>query len=195
MSLLPANAVVERIILSAIRRYEYEGTYDAASVVNGIPFSHKTLYIGAYQSYVWNSVAEERIKKYGATVAVGDLFQDIKRRDKEISGDGLVPPNTHKVQTVTEDLIVSSSVAINSIVLPLPGTSVSYPPSMKDAYQAILAADGLSLETLNTSVMNDLSRKGGYRHLICVPQNVKYNVEEDLNSLKIEFSLPSGLFL
>ena len=71
LSLFPSTSVRERTILRGLIRY---GTGDPQRVIDLLPYSAITLYISAYQSFIWNQVCSYRISKYGMRPLAGDLI-------------------------------------------------------------------------------------------------------------------------
>jgi tRNA pseudouridine13 synthase len=131
------------------------------------------MYIHAYQSYVWNAIVSERIRKYGADKPVaGDLvfetddtpgqpldseepIEDNVEDDQEQASTTDDPPNSHKktrkpwvpprIKTLTEDEL--DRYTIFDVIMPLPGTDVAYPGGpLGERYREYLRMDGLDPE-------------------------------------------------
>jgi tRNA pseudouridine13 synthase len=113
------------------------------AVTAQLPRNLRTLYPHSYQSYVWNCMASERVRKYGADKpVVGDLvLLDTKGRDigepvDEVAADDegeededvdaaveeTSAANAPKfnVKVLTEEDL--PNYTIDDVVLPLPGT-------------------------------------------------------------------------
>ncbi|PSC67745.1 multisubstrate pseudouridine synthase 7 [Micractinium conductrix] len=68
---MPRFLVAEPLLLQALKQHGPSGYLNALST---LPRNLRTMYIHAYQSYLWNSAASHRIATYGAAAAVqGDL--------------------------------------------------------------------------------------------------------------------------
>jgi tRNA pseudouridine13 synthase len=61
----------ERLILKGLTRYG-----DPLLAIRCLHFHERMFWISAYQSYVWNAMTSERIRRYGTAVVVGDLVED-----------------------------------------------------------------------------------------------------------------------
>lgn len=61
--------VRERDLMKGLLRFG-----NALDAFRGIPHNIRMFWIHAYQSYIWNLAATERIKKWGVQPAVGDLY-------------------------------------------------------------------------------------------------------------------------
>jgi tRNA pseudouridine13 synthase len=130
------------------------------------------MYIHAYQSYVWNAIVSERIRKYGADKpVVGDLVFEapddqsmaVQSPDSEEpledngEDDQEAPAvdessSSHKksrkpwvpprIKTLTEDDV--DKYSIFDVIMPLPGTDVAYPGGpLGERYKEYLRMDGL----------------------------------------------------
>lgn len=109
----------ERLILKGLKRY---GKNDPQAAIRCLHRNERVFWINAFQSYVWKSMATERLKLYGADVIEGDLIQRNENEDK--------------VELATGDL---SNFSIYDVILPLPGYDVLYPGNrMSKLYEDIL---------------------------------------------------------
>lgn len=113
LSLFPSTSVRERTILRGLIRY---GDADPKRVIELLPYSAITLYISAYQSYIWNKVCSYRLSNFGFRPIAGDLISD-----------GETVKVLPKVDlSALEDDEYSKEV-FRKVVLPLFGTRSQYP--------------------------------------------------------------------
>lgn len=84
-----------------------------------IPRNMRLMYLHAYQSYVWNEAASERIKIFGLKPCVGDLV--IKKGNNR----GVVKSEEKEAIILNENNL--NEYDIYDVVLPLPGHDVKYP--------------------------------------------------------------------
>jgi tRNA pseudouridine13 synthase len=183
IDLFPKGATVERLLLRALNRY---GSSSPVQVFQSLPYNQKTLYCRGYQSYVWNRVASERIRRFGTKVVPGDLICT-KKGDVD-AADAV---------TIYEGPDGGKEVTLSDVVLPLPGYGMVYPPHLLQLYNDILEGDGLSMDKLKNNKMAETSMRGAYRHLIEVPSRVSYSFEEEGNpaaAVVLRYALGSGCY-
>mmetsp|Transcript_12427 Transcript_12427/g.14001 ORF Transcript_12427/g.14001 Transcript_12427/m.14001 type:complete len:907 (+) Transcript_12427:172-2892(+) len=170
----------ERTVLKGLKRY---GKHNPIDALKCLGYNVRMFWINAYQSYVWNQMASERLG-YGIKPLVGDLYIDSYQSDD--------------VKIVTDISVVN----ITQIVLPLPGHSVQYPKNfMGQRYNEFLQCkEGIEFKRTSTK---EATAKGGYRHLIVLPEFIEWQPHQEnsaidnltpISAAKVEFSLPSGSF-
>jgi len=183
----------ERIVLRGLKRY---GEKKPLEAIRCLHYNVRLFWINAYQSYVWNKMATERILRFGSNPVQGDLY--ILPGDKK-----------NEVRIVSEP----SSVKTTDIVLPLPGYNIQYPTNkIGDLYKQFLDQDGISFER---GAVPEATCKGNYRHLVRVPHTIIWEVldpnkqnsagnnddaddnilnSEFIEAVKFTFSLDSGSY-
>src|SRR3990167_9506840 len=148
---------IEFKILQALQKNGEKSLYNAFSA---LPRNLRLLYVHAYQSFVWNSAASERITRFGRNIAEGDLVlieettvteappQNEEQQLPQV--DDVCEGNVkQKVQYITQKDIDEGKFTIYDVVLPLPGTDVLYPTnSVKEVYSSMLASEGLDINNL-----------------------------------------------
>uniref|UniRef100_A0A383W6L3 TRUD domain-containing protein n=1 Tax=Tetradesmus obliquus TaxID=3088 RepID=A0A383W6L3_TETOB len=71
LKVLPTSLVAERAVLQGLARH---GSTAYLTALQGIPRTLRSMYMHAWQSWLWNRAASERFRRYGAEQAVaGDL--------------------------------------------------------------------------------------------------------------------------
>lgn len=163
----------QRVVLQSLKRY---GTEDLSIVLQSVPFLDRTFWINAYQSFIWNSAATERIRLYGAkTVVVGDLVE-------EAASDSPLH--------ITSDEM-AETYSFHDVVLPLPGYKIEYPSNkVGDVYKDMLSKDRISF-TKDAPA----TAAGSYRRLVAVAQNLQHEwLETGTSDCKLVFDLPSGSY-
>lgn len=159
--LFPKTCVAERAVLDKMRK-QYWHESDALGAFQNIPRSLRLMYVHAYQSYLWNALVSERVRRFGALQAVpGDLAT------KETSLDA----NT-KCTTLGED---AASHNIEDVVMPMPGSDVHLPESgwLAEMYKEMLAKDGLTPLSLATARQPEYRLKGSYRRMVQKPKTLQ----------------------
>lgn len=167
----------ERTVLKGLNRY---GSECPLAALKCLHFGIRTFWINAYQSYVWNTMASERLIRFGRAVVKGDLYRI---------------PDDADVRVVVDD---TNSVDIESVVLPLPGYNVRYPENeVGTMYLEFLAKENVSLVR---SAPAEATAKGSYRPLIAFAQNMDVSTDscaegkDTVSEFKLMFDLPSGSY-
>ena len=175
----------ERTVLRGLKRY---GTDDPLAALKCLHFGIRTFWINAYQSYAWNIMASERLKRFGTTIIKGDLYR---------------LPDEDDVRVVTDD---PASVDIANVVLPLPGYNIRYPENEIGArYREFMTKENVSFVR---NAPSEATAKGSYRSLIAFAQNLEVSFDcekssdtfaaekeqDTVSEFKLTFDLPSGSY-
>ncbi|KAL6778573.1 hypothetical protein ACKKBF_B15330 [Auxenochlorella protothecoides x Auxenochlorella symbiontica] len=169
----PGFAVAETAVLQALLKH---GATNYLTAVQAIPRNLRTMYIHAYQSYLWNSVASFRLRQSRSALLVGDLVAQSKtgaggpdgsqefvgstdqvplhsENEVEFTEPGAnakeaAAPANMAVHIISAEDLDTRSYSMSDLLLPLPGSSVRLPENATgEEYARLLAEDGLSLET------------------------------------------------
>ncbi|KAJ3317747.1 hypothetical protein HDV06_001265 [Boothiomyces sp. JEL0866] len=178
--LMPRFCIAEKAILTSFSKQK--GKINHFQAIQAIQRNMRTMYVHAYQSFVWNHIASKRFEMFGLNVVKGDLVMD-KTKASTIDDNGKRSRRDVKV-TVVDD---PTKHSIYDVVLPLPGHSVVYPSSMVSEYEEIMKKNGFSPHNMARKV-NEINLPGDYRHFVSLPKNVsgkvvKYSDSNDLKSL------------
>jgi len=202
-SSFPHYCTRERTLIRGLLRYG-RGAFELA--IQQLPHSTRSMYITAYQSLLWNTVAAHRARLSG-TVQPGDL----------VHGEG--GSSTHVLMPVEiEGPIVAHS--LSDVVIPLFGSTVHYPS--ENCASGAFYKKLLEVEGLHDAYSHPDMPKGAYRSLVvsdiysninlyfnstnpwlfCIVDNqqrldaldMKLEATEKTSCLHLEFSLPVGSF-
>ncbi|KAF3926792.1 hypothetical protein ABW20_dc0100022 [Dactylellina cionopaga] len=182
---MPAKFVSENAILRWFSRPSEAGNYLAA--LQKIPRNLRLMFVHAYQSYIWNTIASERLKRYGTTIRAGDLvvvsaeeasaskpIVDPDEEDIGIEADG---EQFVRARPVTEEDITSGQYTIYDIVIPSPGWDVVYPQNdLRDLYAEVMGRDGLDPFNMVRN-QKEASMSGHYRRLLYKPEKVEWEIK------------------
>lgn len=200
---MPRKCVAEHAILRSLSK-------DPSSSINAvmqIPRNLRVMYAHAYQSYIWNNAASERIRKYGLKVVPGDLVIDTETKVSKFDSDNNIEEDVKysdfvRARVVTEEDI--KIMTIFDIVLPTPGFDILYPENeIENVYKDMMAKDGIDYKKMERNI-KEFSLSGSYRAVVARPENVefwvrKYNqpadqiVRTDLDLLQGELGEESRL--
>jgi tRNA pseudouridine13 synthase len=160
----------------------------------------RTMYVHAYQSFIWNMVAGMRLKQQGLKVVEGDLIMIDEHEATGADGYAVAPKqqvdedgeeifeaepevadsnNTEKfrrARLVTKAEAESGRFSIFDIVLPTPGWDVIYPGNFSAAYTSLMSGDGLDPFNMRRS-WKDLSLSGNYRKVLSRVSGLEYEVK------------------
>ena len=208
LAALPRRMTAERAVAEGVKR---SGKDKLTEALRAIPRNTRTMYLHSYQSLLWNEAASERVSQLCPTHAVeGDLVLRDGDGDGAPDGAGAKPGadgdggggdgdaakapffqrrGLPEVRYVTREEAEAKTVPIDRVVLPLPGTKVTYPKNVSaEAFRRIAEADGVDLEAAQHGE-RDFSLAGlpgAYRKLVHVPADLKWKFlryEEDAADL------------
>jgi TruD family tRNA pseudouridine synthase len=194
---LPPYLIAERAVLHGLRE---NGLTSYAAAIQGIPRHLRMMYTHAYQSYVWNTVASDRLTRFSReSPVVGDLVIPHDKMTEDAvdeSEDGGVEreaeassPATKKPKTSAEasrpkanvTVVTAENLAqfsIYDVVLPLPGYSIKYPENaLKQRYDEVMRADGVDFQSLERATNSEYHLPGSYRHVVKKPVDVKHDLK------------------
>ncbi|KAI4657026.1 uncharacterized protein J4E79_007641 [Alternaria viburni] len=201
LDFLPRKFTAERNIIQHLSsRNSKSGRYDRKTDWQGalmtIPRTLRLMYVHAYQSLVWNSVAGKRWATHGDKVVPGDLVLVNEHRDKETGSTEKTPKATHdqdgepiidpsgadsslapdadfeRARPLTAAEAESGKYSIWDIVLPQPGFDVEYPRNeIGEYYKTFMGSEkggGLDPYNMRRS-WREVSLSGGYRKFLAKP--------------------------
>ena len=139
----------------------------------------RSMFLHAYQSYLFNMVASHRVETGGSLeVRVGDLVL-VEDLSSEKGGGGTSGLKGKSVKVVDEQDLKESKYSITDVVLPLAGSKIIYPGgSCGDLFDELLKKDGIGKDVFKRigDIDRELSLGGDYRKLVCKPTDVTYEV-------------------
>lgn len=188
---MPRQCIAENAILFFLsnQRKEKDGNYSTTeyySAIMKIPRNLRTMYVHAYQSYVWNSVATKRISLFGLKLVPGDLVIDTENDSKIIvNGDDydidfdedIREAGFIRAKALTQEDIDSGEYSIDDVVIPTPGFDVLYPSNeeLKQFYIELMKKDNMDPFDMRRKV-RDFSMAGSYRNLLQKPKELEYKI-------------------
>lgn len=179
LAAMPRKCVAEHTLLTVLAKQPN----NYINALMQVPRNLRIMYGHAYQSYVWNTVASERVKRFGLAPILGDLvLADVEAPAETIAEDGLEEDVKQeefiRARPITADEIASGSKTIFDVVLPTPGFDILYPANeLKQVYVDVMAKDGLDPDNMRRSV-REFSLAGSYRHIVSKPGAVEWWVRQ-----------------
>ncbi|TVY17982.1 Multisubstrate pseudouridine synthase 7 [Lachnellula arida] len=173
---------------------------DFAGALLQITRGLRTMYVHAYQSYIWNMAASIRWAKYGTKVIAGDLvlvdtpaqIASAAKDEVDENGEVVVRPAADDTAVTHDDLYQrarslsveeaeSGKYTIFDIILPTPGFDIEYPANdIGDYYKEFMGSEqGGGLDPANMRRKHkDFSLSGSYRPLMAkVGQDLSFEVQ------------------
>ena len=210
LELLPRKFSAERNIIQHLSsKNSRSGQKDRAADWQGalmcIPRNLRLMYVHAYQSLVWNTVAGKRWALFGDKVVEGDLVLVNEHKGKvdgekedvidtiDQNGEEVINPTGEnsgiadedvfeRARALTKEEAESGKYSIFDIVLPQPGFDVEYPPNTIGAfYTEFMGSEkGGNLDPNNMRRgWREISLSGGYRKFLSKPlAPLDYEVRE-----------------
>lgn len=136
-NLMPRRFAAECCVMRHLTR-QPSSKKDYVGALTHITRGLRSMYLHAYQSYVWNHAASTRWAKYGEKVVKGDLV--IAENEavplvagEDQDGDVIINPVEDddeapvRARALTEEEAASGRYTISDVVLPTPGYEVIYP--------------------------------------------------------------------
>ncbi|GFP99227.1 pseudouridylate synthase 7 homolog [Phtheirospermum japonicum] len=199
---LPRYMVAERAILHCLQKFP--GNYLQA--LSAIPRTLRMMFVHSYQSYLWNHAASVRIQNYGFDqVVLGDLVRCKEQESQkemtsshstcedgidnndtlvdchldEISITDLSEAKNMSVKVISDEDIVAEKYTIDDIVLPLPGSRITYPLNdIGKIYHDLAKKDGISLtdSAHNSKEFSLTNMTGAYRQVFQKPKDFEWEL-------------------
>lgn len=133
----------------------------------------RSMFLHAYQSYLWNKATSHRINDGCASEVIeGDLVLTVGGSN---GGSGL---KGKKVVVVSQDDVETGKYKIEDVVIPLVGTRTDLPTNSTGCFlEEMLEADGLTLDCFKKIKDRELALGGDYRKIICKPTDVDFEIK------------------
>lgn len=187
---MPRQCIAEKSILNSLcgQNKDESGLFSENAyymAINKIPRNLRTMYVHAYQSYIWNVVASRRIEMFGLNIIAGDLIIDNDSQSINSSKvenlceefEDLKDSQFIHARPVTQAEINSNQYSINDVVLPTPGFDIIYPTNdhILQSYVEVMAKDCIDPFDMKRKV-RDFSLAGSYRYVINKPKDLEYHI-------------------
>jgi tRNA pseudouridine13 synthase len=152
--------------------------------LNLIPRRLLSIYLVAYQSYLWNQIASSYLAHL-------------------LSSEGPLPILTmlDLLLPFYHELSATQHAALSTLSIPLPGHRAVYAdPALAEVVRELLAVEGLGLNDLKARILQRAYLPKGKRSLLLHPADVACSAPQNDNrfpgrqALNLSFTLPSGAF-
>ncbi|KAL1918034.1 uncharacterized protein VTP21DRAFT_3300 [Calcarisporiella thermophila] len=180
LKLFSKGCVAETSILNAFVKKGH--MKDFLGAFSMIPRNLRLMYVHAYQSYIWNKMTSERIRKYGCVPVPGDIVLVKEGDDDSIESEEVAAETVEtkpKVKDVKIKILDEKDIAdytIYDVVLPCPGYDVTYPANdIGEMYKEAMQQDGLDPYNMRRNI-KDYSLSGNYRNIVSKPGNVSWSL-------------------
>ncbi|RGP60155.1 hypothetical protein FSPOR_10838 [Fusarium sporotrichioides] len=153
IDIMPRRFSAENCIFRHLNRQGAQSRRDFIGSLVHITRGLRSMYLHAYQSYVWNHAASRRWELHGESVIPGDLIIAPAETTPLVSGqdqdgDDIINPveddedTPVRARPLTAEEAASGNYTIFDIVLPTPGYDVVYPENgMGEFYKEFMGRD------------------------------------------------------
>ncbi|KAK2017744.1 tRNA pseudouridine synthase D, partial [Colletotrichum eremochloae] len=168
---LPRRFSAESSLIRHLGRSSGPSRRDFIGALTSITRGLRSMYLHAYQSYVWNHAASHRWRLYGEKVVEGDLVLVDESKpqtdDAEATHDDNDDAEFTEARPLTAEEAVSGKYTIHDIVLPSPGHAVVYPTNaVGEFYTAFMRDNGGLDPTKMIRRHREFSLRGDYRKVV-----------------------------
>ncbi|KZL86446.1 trna pseudouridine synthase d [Colletotrichum incanum] len=167
---LPRRFSAESSLIRHLGRSSGPSRRDFIGALTSITRGLRSMYLHAYQSYVWNHAASHRWRLYGEKVVEGDLVlvDDSKPQtdDAETAHDD-GDDDFSDARPLTAEEAASGKYTIHDIVLPSPGHAVVYPTNAVGEFYTTFMRDNGGLDPAKMIRRHrEFSLRGDYRKVV-----------------------------
>ncbi len=184
---LPSYLRYERLLLQKLR----EGKSEREALLS-LPENLKTMFVHAYQSYVFNRVLSARIEEFGSLkfVEKGDWVDFVEENRFYSFSEDYVRVGDHNISRVR--FLIDKRIAALSI--PLPGYETELGDDWtSERIRKFLEEDGVSLEDFRHEY-REFSSKGGFRPADIIIERTGFKWKRLEDGISFEFFLPKGCY-
>ncbi|KAF7542558.1 hypothetical protein G7Z17_g11459 [Cylindrodendrum hubeiense] len=180
VSIMPRRFSAESCIFRHLNRQGAQSRKDFVGALIHITRGLRSMYLHAYQSYIWNHAASKRWELHGETVVKGDLVIIQAEATPLVSGqdqdgDDIINPveedddATVRARPLTAEEAASGNFSVYDVVLPTPGYDVVYPENeIGTFYEEFMGAEengGLDPHKMRR-MRREFSLPGRYRKIM-----------------------------
>lgn len=189
---LPHNLFFERNCLNLIEN----SNLDYKNIMYSV-FKEKllTLFIHAYQSYLFNKILSEKIKKTQGNIIIGDIV---------IMLDYLGLPSNKIIDVKKDNFDLINKLIENKkavLGVPLIGKKILNKTEIIEQYNILnlIKQENIKLDDLNFQIGSDIEIKGEFRASIIYPELFSYKIlkekkDKQKTIIKFSFSLQKGSY-
>ena len=147
------------------------------NAIISLPRNNRHMYVHAYQSWIFNRVVSERIRRHQSRVLSGDLLLTQEFMDED-SGDQEKDAKNgfllSEPSVVTEESL--PSVSIYDVVIPIIGCQTKIPDNETGEFlKKLLEEDGVPLKSFGGD-SHGFSINGGYRKMLIKPRDLSFEI-------------------
>eukprot|EP01101_Sappina_pedata_P010093 TRINITY_DN6273_c0_g1_i1.p1 TRINITY_DN6273_c0_g1~~TRINITY_DN6273_c0_g1_i1.p1 ORF type:complete len:677 (-),score=235.74 TRINITY_DN6273_c0_g1_i1:30-1934(-) len=208
-----AKAVISKfkrfgtIELTLLKTLATKGSRDYLCALRSLPRNMRTMYVHAYQSFIWNQAVSERIRLFGLTPVVGDLVvaQDptdiVQQSEKKESDENENENESEDVEVLIQVCTIGSrsrsswlqddvqkarvltseddlsKYTIFDVVLPQPGYKIIYPENEIGAFMKNLIKEDGLDDGTFASTNWETNLPGGYRRVMGRPSDLEWKIK------------------